>query len=100
MALRRTLATATTLLLVGASAVNAALPPNYQRARELTAIIDAVASALEDHPVDSVSHVDGFVYEVIAGPCRITATIEPKPSEGIAGALQFTVALSRPACSD
>ena len=94
------LGAAAAMLLASALAAQAALPPNFQRARELTAIVDAVAGELRDHPIDSVSHVDGYIYEVVAGPCRLTATIVPKPSDGMVGPLQFTVELSPPECTD
>lgn len=98
-ALRMT-ATSAILLMAGSAAAHAALAPNYQRSRELVAVIQAVAAALEDHPIDQVLHQGGFVYRVLAGPCSIVATILPKPDEGLMGAMQFTVELGGASCDE
>ena len=81
-------------------AANAALPPNYQRARELVAVVDAVAARLEQHLISEVVYLDAFAYRVIAGPCTVTATIVPVDTPGIVGPLQFEVELSEPDCAE
>lgn len=88
------------IVLAGTAAATAALPPNYQRAREVRAVVDAVAAAIERHPVDRVSYEGDNRYEVIAGPCRVIATIVPEPTPGIAGPMKFSVALGKPDCAE
>lgn len=77
----------------------AALAPNYQRAAELTAVIDAVAAELPKHPITKVIYQKPDQYQIVAGPCAIRATITSKtPESGMVGPRQFDVNLSRPRC--
>ncbi len=81
-------------LLMLSTQAQAALSPNYQRARELTAVIEAVASAFPDRLVDKVQFVEDDKYEVTAGACRVIVTLETKPIEpGLVGPRQFDAGL-------
>lgn len=84
----------------GTLAADAALAPNYQRARELAAVADAVAAGLPAHPVTGIAYEEEFRYRVTAGPCTVTATIVPVETPGIVGPLKFEVALAAPECGD
>lgn len=88
-------------LLACSLSAQAALAPNYQRARELGAVVDAVAAAVERHAIDSVTYVGNARYEAVAGPCKIVARIvsEPMP-DGMVGAARFRVELDEPECSE
>ncbi|MGD9803102.1 MAG: hypothetical protein AB7E81_01400 [Hyphomicrobiaceae bacterium] len=78
---------------------SAALAPNYQRAKEMTAIIEAVAAQLPQHPITKVIYQKTDEYRIIAGPCSIRASIVSKPSAGgLAGPRQFEVKLGRARC--
>lgn len=86
-------------LVLATSDANAALAPNYQRAKELTAIIDAVAAELPGHPITKIIYQKPDQYQVIAGPCSISASLITIPMKsGMVGARQFEVKLSPPRC--
>jgi hypothetical protein len=87
------------IILAGATTANAALAPNYQRAREIAAVVEAVAALVESHPIDQVTALGADQYEVLAGPCGVVANLVPLPSDGMAGPLKFTVELSEPDCA-
>jgi hypothetical protein len=80
---------------------SAALAPNYQRARELGEVIDAVAATSMD-PIDRVEFVDADLYRVRYGSCTVDARIvdvPPEPSsEPVAGPRDFEVVLGDPKC--
>lgn len=81
------------------SSANAALAPNYQRAKEMTAIIEAVASKVPQHPITKVIYQKPDRYRVIAGPCSIRASIVSVPAKaGLVGPRQFAVRLGVPRC--
>jgi hypothetical protein len=86
--------------LAGMTAAGAALAPNYQRARELSAVVDAVAAAVESYPIDAVTYRGDHLYEVVAGPCTVQATIVPEPTPGIAGPMKFRVEPDEPQCTE
>ncbi len=89
-----------TMSLVGLStASHAALAPNYQRAKELTAIIEAVAEQVPAHPITKVIYQKRDQYQVIAGPCSIRAVIVTAPQKRqMVGARQFDVKLFPQRC--
>lgn len=74
----------------------AALPPHYQRQKELVAIISHV---IEDfginRPVESILMKDQDMYEVTSGPCRMEVVIvdaSHEPGEDLmAGPRQFAI---------
>ncbi|HEV7309638.1 hypothetical protein [Ensifer sp.] len=86
-------------LLVAAGQATAALAPNYQRARELTAVINAVAAAVPKYPIDKVISQGRDRYAVVAGKCTVIARIVALPAKpGLVGPRQFEVALDKPEC--
>ena len=86
-------------LLLAASQAAAALAPNYQRARELTAVIDAVAAAVPRYPIDKIISQGRDRYAVVAGKCTVIARIIGLPSKpGLVGPRQFEVRLDKPDC--
>lgn len=87
-------------LLAGVAASHAALAPNYQRARELSAVIDAVAALVEGYPIDEVAYRGDYLYEVTAGPCTVEAKIVTIPTPEIAGPLKFRVEPGEPECKE
>lgn len=83
---------------------SAALPPQYQRQKELQAVISNgdVEEALDGAPIDSVTVVDEDVYLVRAGLCSVIANIvsDPMPGGGWAGPRRFHVEAGEAACED
>ncbi|MCD4512123.1 hypothetical protein LQT97_12880 [Brucella pseudogrignonensis] len=81
------------------TASQAALAPNYQRAKELTSIIEAVAEQVPAHPITKVIYQKRDQYQVIAGPCSIRAVILTLPQKKqMVGARQFDVKLFPQRC--
>jgi hypothetical protein len=81
------------------TASHAALAPNYQRAKELTAIIAAVAEQVPAHPITKVIYQKRNQYQVIAGPCSIRALIVTEPQQKqMVGGRQFDVKLFPQRC--
>lgn len=95
------------LAAVGALAIalpaSAALPPQYQRAAELKAILDhaeLAASFPDGAPIERVEFVRADLYRVTAGSCFLYAKIVGKPMpNGMVGARQFDVELGKADCS-
>lgn len=86
-------------LVVLSTASQAALAPNYQRAKELTAIIEAVAEQVPAHPITKVIYQKRDQYQVIAGPCSIRAVILTAPHKRqMVGTRQFDVKLIPQRC--
>ena len=80
-----------------AAPAHAALAPNYQRAAELNAVIEAVAAALPRYPIDKVIFQKADRYMVVAGPCSVVVRIVGKPlPQGMVGARAFDVRLDKP----
>ncbi|WCS28404.1 hypothetical protein LOK46_31265 (plasmid) [Methylobacterium sp. NMS14P] len=69
MAARRWLR-ATALALLPTTA-QAALPPSWQRVREVQAVAEAAARVLGSRPIDAVERVDEARYRVRAVECRV-----------------------------
>ncbi|WP_429807055.1 hypothetical protein [Ensifer sp. B1-9] len=85
--------------LLVASQAEATLAPNYQRARELNAVINAVAVAVPKYPIDKVISQGRDRYAVNAGKCTVMARIVGLPSKpGLVGPRQFEVQLDKPDC--
>ncbi|MFK4819268.1 hypothetical protein ACI0FS_03650 [Ochrobactrum quorumnocens] len=96
---RLKLALGTLSLLLITTSSQAALAPNYQRAKELTAVIEAAAAALPQYPISKVIYQKEDQYQIIAGPCSLRANIVPSPMKnGMVGPRQFEVKLSQSRC--
>jgi hypothetical protein len=83
----------------------AALPPEAQRAVELERIVldGDVRRALNSNPIDSVTATGVDLYEVVAGPCRVTVTIIDAPTQesregGWVGPRLFALSVGKPSC--
>jgi len=74
------LACAATLL---AATANAALPPQYQRPREINAILDD-AKVLEafnaGHPIDKIERIEPAHYRVSSGSCAMDVVLVDDPA--------------------
>lgn len=88
--------------LVMALPASAALPPQYQRAAELKAVADhadLAASFPNGTSIDRIEFVRTDLYRVTAGSCFLYAKIIEKPMpDGMVGARQFDVELSKADC--
>ena len=96
------------LLVVGAAFTAAApafaeLPPGYQRAVELKAILnhdDLVAAFPQYELIEDVSYVSKDLYRVKSAKCVLEAKIVGKPlPAGMVGARQFDVVLGKAKCA-
>lgn len=88
------------LLTIVATSANAALAPNYQRAKEMTAIIEAVAEQAPTQLISKIIYQKPDQYRVIVGSCSIRATIVTIPQKTMmVGPRQFEVKLSPQRCS-
>lgn len=91
-------------LLLLPLAASAALPPQYQRQRELVQIIESqdVSDALDGRPIDSIRTDGHDTYIVTAGDCSVEVTVtdkaEPMPS-GWAGPRRFQLDVGEADCS-
>jgi hypothetical protein len=89
------------LILAATMPSLAALPPQYQRARELSAVIDATADAFNDG-IEGVEYVDVDLYRVSGQGCHLDVNIvdvPPKPGEEMtAGPRQFTTQVGELTC--
>ena len=81
--------------------VSAALPPQYQRAAELKAVIadPRVANAFGGVPVERVEYVRTDLYRVSAGACRLDVAIVDLPTPpDVSGGRRFAVRAGRRVC--
>ncbi|HEX8239789.1 MAG TPA: hypothetical protein VF574_08640 [Allosphingosinicella sp.] len=79
----------------------AALPPQYQRAAELKAVVaDArVADAFAGAPIERVEYVRPDLYRVSARGCRLDVAIVDLPTPaGVAGPRRFAVKAGAKSC--
>lgn len=81
----------------------AALPPQWQRQKELQAIIEdsAVTDAFGFEGIEAIEWVGPDHYQVRGGACILDITIEDLPNmqgEGWAGPRQFKIVLGEPLC--
>jgi len=96
--MRRTRLAALAMIALAPPA-SAALAPNFQRAKEMTAIIEAVAAKVPQHPITKVIYQKPDRYRVVAGPCSIDASIVTVPPKaGLAGPRPFEVKLGVARC--
>ena len=74
--------TAALLLLGAAAEARAALPPYWQRLREIQAILDSndLAQKLRDTPIDRIERPGEDLYRVQAGPCTLDIRIVDDPA--------------------
>lgn len=87
-----------TLSLISTSAM-AALAPNFQRAKEFSAVIAAVAGELPTHPITKVIYQNPDQYLVVAGPCTVRVSLKTKAmQDGMVGPRQFSVSLNNIRC--
>ncbi|WOC15015.1 hypothetical protein [Pseudochrobactrum sp. MP213Fo] len=94
-----TSAIAALVLIAMSSASLAALAPNYQRANEFIAVINAAAGALPQQPITKVIYQKDDQYQVVAGKCSVQATLVTLASKpGFVGPRQFDVKLGTPRC--
>ena len=86
-------------LLASGGAASAALPPQYQRANELAAVVEAATRAL-DAPVDAVEYVSPDLYRARAGACaqEVSVVDEPATDHPSAGPRRFETRVGEPAC--
>ena len=87
---------------LAATAAVAALPPYWQSAREISAIVDdpRVHDALAyEEPIVSVSNVGEDVYLLKTARCSVTVTIIDKPdAEPLVGPRQFDLQVGVAEC--
>lgn len=96
-------------MIVGAAAMIfavpalAALPPQYQRAAELKAIIDnddIPAAFPGGTPIDRVEYVSNDLYRVTAGKCSLEVKIVDQPMpEGLVGPRRFELSVGKVECA-
>lgn len=69
---------------------SAALPPQYQRAAELTAVIQVGSNAMDE--IDRVEYLSPDLYRVTSGRCHMDVRIVSSKSKGevVPGPRQFT----------
>lgn len=71
-----------TALVVAGTAAHAALPPQFQRVKEIRAILDdtAVTKAFDlTHPIDKIERVEHALYRVSSGTCAMDVRLESDP---------------------
>lgn len=86
---------------LAAMPASAALPPQYQRAAELKAVVadPGVANAFAGAPIDRVEFVRTDLYRVSAGACRLDVAIVDLPTPpDVSGGRRFRVKAGRKAC--
>ena len=92
----------TATFLVGTLSANAALAPNYQRARELTEIVNLAAAEFPEKLIEQVIHERDNIYKIVFDECSVSAHIVPEEAKAtdtpILGPLQFTVKFETPVC--
>lgn len=81
----------------------AALPPQYQRQRELQAILadNGVADAFGVEGISAIEYVEPDLYRVTGGACTLEVKIVDVPNthgEGWAGPREFALAVGEPIC--
>ncbi|HWW55275.1 MAG TPA: hypothetical protein VN047_00125 [Sphingopyxis sp.] len=96
----RIIATASLSLATGASAI-AALPPNHQRAREITAILESreVQEVLRGAPIDSIAWIGVDRYMVKGERCGAEVKIVDTSQRGDPpGPRKFRLNVKKPVC--
>lgn len=85
--------------LLASAAAFAALPPEYQRQRELAAIAASpeIAASLAPHPIKRIEAVGHDLYRVEAGPCGLRVRIVGDPQD-MPGPRSFHLAIGSRIC--
>lgn len=93
------------LFAVGASSAQAALPPYWQSAKEITTIVNdpRVHSAFtREEPIQSITLTAPDVYEVSTKSCTVTVNVVDKPpapgKEMMVGPRQFDIEVGEATC--
>lgn len=91
------------LMAVTALPALAALPPQYQRQKELQAIIadEAVVDAFGFEGIGAVEFVEPDLYRVTGGACTLDVKIVDVPNKheaGWAGPREFALEVGKPVC--
>ena len=98
----RRLIIAATLCVATALPALAALPPQYQRQRELEAVLNAAVEALDiGNPVDRIEMTAPDVWEVTGGNCHMSVSVVDAPTEheaGWVGPREFAVETGEVVC--
>ncbi len=88
--------------VAAASSASAALPPYWQSAKEIAAIVNdqRVHDALKyEEPILSISTTGNDIYELKTKRCSLTVTIVDKPSDSqVMGPRQFDVEVGQADC--
>src|SRR5262245_14109966 len=88
------------LLLLNVNAAHALLPPFWQSAAEIKAIVESqqVHDALKyEEPITSVARSGDHTYELKTPRCSLTITIVDKPGGG-PGPAQFELSIGTATC--
>lgn len=95
----------TALLLLAVTAdAQAALPPYWQRLREIQAILDSneLAQKLRDTPIDRIERPGEDLYRIQAGPCSLDIRIVDDPPDSgqpaVPGPRRFHIEIGEAAC--
>ena len=92
------------LLVTAAAGAQAALPPYWQRLREIQAILDSneLAQKLRDTPIDRIERPGEDLYRVQAGPCTLDIRIVDDPAgstrPAMPGPRRFHIEAGEPTC--
>jgi len=88
--------------IAAANAASAALPPYWQSAREIEAIVNdqRVHDALKyEEPIQSISTTGNDIYQLETERCSLTVTIVDKPSDStMVGPRQFDLEVGQADC--
>jgi hypothetical protein len=96
-------AAALALSALPALPAQAALAPNYQRLREINAVLNhpGVIAAFGQTPIEAIQYVRTDLYVVRAGRCRVDVAIVGLPMpRGMAGPRRFEARPGRRVCWD
>ncbi|MEP0322858.1 hypothetical protein [Bauldia litoralis] len=88
-------------MLAGICSASAALPPYWQRAREIERIVgdQGINEALDSSPIVSIAVTGEDIYEVRSETCRLTVTIVDVPQdEAMMGPRKFDLELGQAEC--
>jgi hypothetical protein len=99
--MRAALTAAAFLVVVSADVAAAALAPNYERLRELEAVLgsDELAGKIGSRPINGIEATGPSTYRVWTDQCTITVNLVGASSTpAIAGAWRFTIQVGEPQC--
>ncbi len=97
------IATVLTVFALSGTAASAALPPYWQRTRELQAILESgeIARKLNNRPIDTIERIGIDLYRVRADGCSLEIEIVTDPSgkpPGWVGPRPFHLKIGEPVC--